>query len=115
MIVVDDHNRPRGVYLTLDEAAALAPTLIGHCPGDPLTADFHRVLKLQPAAMRRVVAGLRASTMDAWATVHTLSRQLGVSPQAVTKRCRTGTIRATKDDDGQWRISPEEVDRLLAS
>ena len=41
-----------------------------------------------------------------WVSVPDAAKRLGVSPQAVTERCRVGSWKdvATKDDAGHWQI-----------
>jgi excisionase family DNA binding protein len=71
---------------------------------------FDRIWRRQ--VVEEVAAPLSSEKVTEWHSAQTVANRLGISKQAVTKRCHLKTIRAVKDDRNRWRISPEELERL---
>jgi hypothetical protein len=122
--VTDETEIIAGVLIPYRTAEALAPVLMAAMTSDPRWPNHmppgavSLYLVLQRISRRGVPGGVSITVppdkLDAWYSPSVVAGRLGMTRQNVTKRCRAGTIRAVVDHRGVWKISPEELDRLVA-
>jgi hypothetical protein len=110
-----------GILVPYTVAEAIAETVVRAIQALPnperLPADIGPFLAAFQQISRRGVSGgvstpVPADSNGTWPTPSTVAKRLNMSKQNVAKRCRLGSITATKDATGVWRISPEELERL---